>query len=75
MAVNDKIVSKQMVMFSENVPCENIVNVRAQVVQVAAKTDASTEHTLDLNVTEFYLVSPAMAQLPLQIEDAVRPKK
>uniref|UniRef100_A0A1Q3F378 Aspartate--tRNA ligase, cytoplasmic n=1 Tax=Culex tarsalis TaxID=7177 RepID=A0A1Q3F378_CULTA len=74
-AVNDKSVSKQMVKFSGSVPRESIVDVRARVVPVAAKIEACTEQTLELHATEFYLVSPAKAQLPLQIEDAARPEK
>lgn len=74
-AVNDKTVSKQMVKFSGSVPRESIVDVRARVVPVAAKIEACTEQTLELHATEFYLVSAAKAQLPLQIEDAARPEK
>uniref|UniRef100_A0A1Q3F2Z1 Aspartate--tRNA ligase, cytoplasmic n=1 Tax=Culex tarsalis TaxID=7177 RepID=A0A1Q3F2Z1_CULTA len=74
-AVNDKSVSKQMVKFSGSVPRESIVDVRARVVPVVAKIEACTEQTLELHATEFYLVSPAKAQLPLQIEDAARPEK
>lgn len=74
-AVNDKAVSKQMVKFSGSVPRESIVDVRARVVPVEAKIEACTEQTLELHATEFYLVSPAKAQLPLQIEDAARPEK
>lgn len=74
-AVNDKTVSKQMVKFSGSVPRESIVDVRARVVPVAAKIEACTEQSLELHATEFYLVSPAKAQLPLQIEDAARPEK
>lgn len=74
-AVNDKTVSKQMVKFSGSVPRESIVDVCARVVPVAAKIEACTEQTLELHATEFYLVSPAKAQLPLQIEDAARPEK
>lgn len=74
-AVNDRTVSKQMVKFSGSVPRESIVDVRARVVPVAAKIEACTEQTLELHATEFYLVSAAKAQLPLQIEDAARPEK
>lgn len=74
-AVNDKTVSKQMVKFSGSVPRESIVDVRARVVPVAAKIEACTEQTLELHAVEFYLVSAAKAQLPLQIEDAARPEK
>ncbi|XP_055538254.1 aspartate--tRNA ligase, cytoplasmic [Wyeomyia smithii] len=74
-AVNDDSVSKQMVKFSGSVPRESIVDIKSTVVPVANKIEACTEQNLELHVVEFYLVSSAKAQLPLQIEDAARPEK
>ncbi|XP_055619759.1 aspartate--tRNA ligase, cytoplasmic [Toxorhynchites rutilus septentrionalis] len=73
-AVNDAV-SKQMVKFSGSVPRESIIDIKAKVIPVSIKIEACTEQNLELHVQEFYLVSSAKAQLPLQIEDAARPEK
>ncbi|XP_055605968.1 aspartate--tRNA ligase, cytoplasmic [Uranotaenia lowii] len=74
-AVNDSTVSKQMVKFSGSVPRESIVDIKAKVIPVPTRIESCTEQNLELHVLEFYLVSSAKAQLPLQIEDAARPEK
>lgn len=74
-AVNDTTVSKQMVKFSGSVARESIIDIKAKIVLVPTKIESCTEQTLELHVLEFYLVSSAKAQLPLQIEDAARPEK
>jgi aspartyl-tRNA synthetase len=73
-AVND-VVSKQMVKFSGGVPKESIVDLCATVVSVPTKIEFCTEQSLELQVTEIFVVSLAKAQLPLQIEDAARSEK
>lgn len=74
-AVDDSTVSRQMVKFSGSVPRESIVDIKAKVIPVANKIESCTEQNLELHVVEFYLVSSAKLQLPLQIEDAARPEK
>lgn len=46
----------------------------ATVVKAAARIDSCTEHFVELNVLQAFVVSAAKPQLPLQIEDASRPE-
>lgn len=39
-----------------------------------ARIDSCTEHFIELNVLQAFVVSAAKPQLPLQIEDASRPE-
>ncbi len=48
---------------------------KANLVGVPTKIEGCTEKDLELHGLEIYVVSPAKAQLPLQIEDASRPEK
>lgn len=73
-AVGDNT-SKQMVKFAGNIHKESIIDIQAKVVSVTTKIESCTEQTLELSIEQVFVISQAMAQLPLQIEDASRPDK
>ncbi|XP_012255412.2 aspartate--tRNA ligase, cytoplasmic [Athalia rosae] len=72
-AVNDEI-SKQMVKFASNITKESIVDVEA-IVKKVTKIESCTQKDVELHIKQIFTVSPAKAQLPLQIEDASRSVK
>ncbi|CAH0698066.1 unnamed protein product [Spodoptera exigua] len=71
----ERAVSKQMVKFTGNITKESIIDVYATVVKTSAPIESCTVREVELVGTQLWLVSPARAQLPLQIEDAARPEK
>lgn len=73
--VSDTI-SKAMVKFSSNISKESIVDLEGTVVDVGKKGVAGcTQGDVELLVSQIWIVSVAVSQLPLQIEDASRPEK
>ncbi|XP_077298178.1 aspartyl-tRNA synthetase isoform X1 [Arctopsyche grandis] len=68
-------ISKQMVKFCGSISKESIIDVEAQVVRVTVPIDSCTQKTVELHVSQTFLISPAKSQLPLLIEDASRPEK
>lgn len=48
------------------------MDVQGTVKKVDAKIESCTQHDVELSVHQFYVVSEAEPQLPLQIEDASR---
>eukprot|EP00731_Ephydatia_muelleri_P032548 Em0024g92a len=71
-AVGDKV-SKQMVKFAADVHLESIVDVEGTIASTSERILGCSHQTVELRVTKVFVVSQAAAQLPLQIEDAMRP--
>ncbi|XP_038217745.1 aspartate--tRNA ligase, cytoplasmic [Zerene cesonia] len=71
---DENSVSKQMVKFTGNITKESIVDIQATVVKTGAAVESCTVQRLELSGRQVWVVSPARAQLPLQIEDAARPE-
>merc|ERR1711970_1042408 len=70
-----KDVSKQMVKFTAGVSRESIVDIEAKVVKSPEKIKNCSQKDVELQITKFFVVSKAVPQLPLQIEDASRPER
>ncbi|KRT80426.1 tRNA synthetase, partial [Oryctes borbonicus] len=68
-------VSKAMVKFSSNITKESIVDIEAEVTEVAGGVAGCTQRDVELVVSQIWVVSTSAPQLPLQIEDASRPEK
>lgn len=66
-------VSKQMVKFAANVTKESIIDVEGIVRTVEQKIESCSQADVELHIEQLFVVSSAMARLPLQIEDASRP--
>ncbi|XP_071788973.1 aspartate--tRNA ligase, cytoplasmic-like [Asterias amurensis] len=71
--VNDTI-SKAMVKFTCGVSKESIVDVEGTVAVVGQKIESCTQQDVELRIQRFYVISQSLPRLPLQIEDASRPK-
>ncbi|XP_070536706.1 aspartate--tRNA ligase, cytoplasmic-like [Ptychodera flava] len=69
-AVGD-IASKAMVKFAANISKESIVDVEGVVME--AKVESCTQKDVELHVHRIYVISSSEPQLPLQLDDAVRP--
>lgn len=65
-------VTKEMMKYISQTPCESIVDVKGRVKSVPAPIEACTQKNCELDIEEFYIVSQSEAVLPLQIEDALR---
>lgn len=65
-------VSRQMVKFCAHISRESIIDVEAEVVRVEDKIESCTQQDIELHVTQVWVVSSCVPQLPLQIEDAAR---
>lgn len=59
-------------IFSHSVSKESIIDVFATVSSVSSPIESCTTKSLELHVTEFWVVSSAKTHLPLLIEDAAR---
>ncbi|XP_076262994.1 aspartyl-tRNA synthetase [Rhynchophorus ferrugineus] len=68
-------VSKSMVKFSSNISKESIVDIEAQVAEVPSGVAGCTQTDVELVVSQIWVVSSSVPQLPLQIDDASRPEK
>ncbi|PRP77849.1 hypothetical protein PROFUN_14137 [Planoprotostelium fungivorum] len=66
-------VSKQMVKFTSEVNKESIVDVTGTLVVPKEKIDATTQKDVELQITEFHVVTSSIAPLPIQLEDVSRP--
>ncbi|GAB6032101.1 Aspartate--tRNA ligase, cytoplasmic [Chamberlinius hualienensis] len=66
-------ISKSMVKFITNIPKESIVDVEGVVKTVGQPVESCSQKDVEIHVTKAFVVSQAMNQLPLQIEDAARP--
>merc|ERR1712110_107515 len=68
-------VSKQMVKFTAGISRESIVDIEAKVVKAPEQIKNCSQKDVELQITKFFVVSKAVPQLPLQIEDASRPER
>ncbi|XP_030752853.1 aspartate--tRNA ligase, cytoplasmic [Sitophilus oryzae] len=68
-------VSKAMVKFSSNISKESIIDIEAKVAEVPSGVGGCTQNDVELIVSQIWIVSSSLPQLPLQIEDASRPEK
>jgi nondiscriminating aspartyl-tRNA synthetase len=64
--------SKQMIKFIGGVSKESIVDVQGTVKTVDNKVESCSQQDVELEIQQFFVVSEAEPQLPLQIEDASR---
>jgi len=69
--VSDEI-SKQMVKFISRISKESIVDVYATVKKAPSKIESCTQQDVEMEVKKCFVMSAAIPQLPLQIEDASR---
>lgn len=68
-------VSRQLVKFAAGIPKESIVDVYGMVATVPREIESCTQKTVEIHVDQIWVVSEALSQLPLQVEDAARPVK
>lgn len=67
-------VSKQMVRYASDLHLESVVDVTGVISAAPEKITGCTQQDIEIQVTKIFCVSKAMPQLPLQIEDAMRPE-
>ncbi|KAG9508836.1 Aspartate--tRNA ligase, cytoplasmic, partial [Fragariocoptes setiger] len=65
-------VTKEMVSFASSIPRESIIDVFGLVKQSPVKIESCSQHDVELELSELYVVSQAKPQLPLLLEDASR---
>ena len=73
-AVNKTNISKQMVSFVGSVSKECIIDLRCTISKAPKPIESCTQNLVELQVSEFWVVSEAAPVLPFQIEDAQRSK-
>ncbi|XP_002737659.1 aspartate--tRNA ligase, cytoplasmic-like [Saccoglossus kowalevskii] len=66
-----QVVSKAMVKFAANITKESIVDVEGIVKE--AKVESCSQKDVEILIEQLYVVSASEPQLPLQLDDAVRP--
>lgn len=66
--------SKQMFKFLCNVPPESVIDLVGEVRAVEEEISSCTQHDLELGVKELFVVSRSEPKLPIQLEDAERPR-
>jgi len=69
-----KEVSKAMVQFVSGVNKESIVEIEGTVALTKEKILSTTQQSVEIQVSRFFVISEADSPLPLLIEDAARPK-
>lgn len=74
LAVNKTNISKQMVAFLGQVNKESIIDLRVQVTKPPTPVKSCTQSNVELQISEFWIVSNSAPILPFQIEDAQRSK-
>ncbi|CAI7999537.1 Aspartate--tRNA ligase, cytoplasmic [Geodia barretti] len=67
-------ISKQMVKFATDLHLESVVDVEGKVTAAPEKITGCTQQEVELQVAKVFCISQALPQLPLQIEDAMRPE-
>lgn len=73
LSVSDKV-SKQMVRFAADLYLESVVDVEGVVTAAPEKITGCSQQDVELHVTKIFCISQSVPQLPLQIEDAMRPE-
>ncbi|GAA6022132.1 hypothetical protein JCM10207_000772 [Rhodosporidiobolus poonsookiae] len=71
--VEPELVSKKMVRWVEGIHDESIVQVEATVAKAKEPIKSCTVHDYELKIKKIHLVSEAPAQLPFNMNDALRP--
>jgi aspartyl-tRNA synthetase len=66
-------ISKSMVKFAGSIPNESIVDVLGLVKVPTVEIQGCTQKAVELEIKKIFVVSKAVNQLPLQIEDCSRP--
>ncbi|VVC25477.1 Nucleic acid-binding, OB-fold,Aspartyl/Asparaginyl-tRNA synthetase, class [Cinara cedri] len=75
LAVVSDTTSKQFVKFCSNISKESIVDIKGKVTKTPSKIGSCSQQDVELHIEELWVVSQAVSQLPLLIEDASRPVK
>jgi len=74
LAVSDTI-SKAFVKFAAGVSKESVIDVEGFVRAAPQKIEGATQQSVELHVTQLWVVSVAEPRLPFLIEDASRPEE
>jgi nondiscriminating aspartyl-tRNA synthetase len=72
LAADGQTCSKQMIEFVNNINRESLVDIRATVKKSPEAIKSTTQQDVELHVTELWIVSASVPNLPLQIDDAQR---
>lgn len=72
LAADGQTCSKQMIEFVNNINRESLVDIRATVKKSPEPIKSTTQQDVELHVTELWIVSSSVPNLPLQIDDAQR---
>lgn len=72
-AVSDSV-SKQMVKFASDLHLESIVDLEGVLTSAPEPITGCSQQDVEVKATKLFCVSKAVPQLPLQIEDAMRPE-
>jgi len=72
--VDAKNVSKPMVKFCTGITKESIIDVYGVLKKVDVKIESCSQSDIELHIHKIFVVSAAVPQLPLLIEDASRPE-
>jgi aspartyl-tRNA synthetase len=73
MTVNE-IISKQMLKFVASITKESVVDVQGIIKAVPIPVEGCSIKDREIQVTQVFVVSAALAMLPLQVIDAARPE-
>lgn len=63
------------VLYFFSVSKESIVDIKGKVTKTPSKIESCSQQDVELHIEELWVVSQAISQLPLLIEDASRPVK
>ena len=74
LTVSADVVPREMVGWVAKVPKESIVEVIGQVVTVETPLTGYSIKDVEVHVKKLYVISKAMAMLPIQVEDCERPQ-
>lgn len=69
-----KDITKSMVNFIAGIARESIVDVEGVISVTKDKIVSTSQQTVEISIQKFFLVSASESALPLQLEDASRPK-
>jgi len=72
LAADGKTCSKQMIEYVNTINRESIVDIKASVKKSPEAIKSCTQQDVELHVSEIWVVSAAVPNLPLQIDDAQR---
>ncbi|XP_064396558.1 aspartate--tRNA ligase, cytoplasmic-like [Halichondria panicea] len=67
-------VSKQMTKFATDLNLESVLDLEGELTAAPEPITGCSQQDVELKVTKLFCLSKAMPQLPLQIEDAMRPE-